>query len=216
VGLRGYRGLWCFRRGGRVVVSAPPAWVGRLEELWAGWDRERLLDPAAVAASLGEDCDRCIGPAFQGSIDPAGFRERTSPEVRAVLASDRPGIERLRDRCGDEAWGGLNDVGTLAYVHPHGTEIAAMAGLRERSDGVGDPCVVTDPRFRGEGRGRAVVSAVTRDALASGYLVLYQTLESNRAAVRLAMSLGFARYGNHLAVRLNHDTPRVPGGSTPA
>lgn len=42
-----------------------------------------------------------------------------------------------------------------------------MAGLREKSHGVGDLCVVTEPRARGEGRGAAVVSAVTRDALAS-------------------------------------------------
>src|SRR5262245_63994376 len=29
VGLRGYRGLWCFRRNRRIVVSAPAQWVDR-------------------------------------------------------------------------------------------------------------------------------------------------------------------------------------------
>ena len=38
--------------------------------------------------------------------------------------------------------------------------------------------------------------------LAQGHLLLYQTLEANVAAVRLAFSLGYARYANHLAVRL--------------
>lgn len=211
VALRGYRGLWCFRRGERVVVSAPEAWVARLEELWAAWDRDRLLDANAVAASLGEDCDRCIGPAFQGCVDPKSFRGRASPGVRAALASDRGAIERFRRRCGDDAWSvsGLDDAGMLRSVYPEGAEITAMAGLRGKANKTGDLCVLTDPRHQGEGRGTAVVSAVTRDALASGYLVLYQTLEANRAAVRLAMSIGVARYGVHLAVRLKHD---VPGG----
>lgn len=203
-GLQGYRGLWCFRRGDRIVVSAPQAWVARLEELWTGWDLERLLDAAAVAASLGEDCERTIGPAFHGCVDPCSFQDVASPRVRRVLESDRAGIGRLRERCGEDAWSvsGLGGVGAIGYIYLDGVEITAMAGLREKSDKVGDLCVLTDPRLRGEGRGAATVSAVTRDALASGCLVLYQTLEANHAAVRLALSLGFARYGIHLAVRL--------------
>ena len=209
-GLRGYGGLWCFRRRERVVVSAPAAWVARLEQLWAGWAPERLLDPAAVAASLGEDCERCIGPAFQGYLDPEKLEHGAPPSVRSLLASDRAGIDRFRERCGEEAWSlsGLNDVARQGYVYPDGPEITAMAGLRERADGVGDLCVLTDPRFRGEGRGAAVVTAVSRDAVASGYLLLYQTLEANRGAVRLAMSCGFVCYGSHVAVRLRHDAPR--------
>lgn len=43
------------------------------------------------------------------------------------------------------------------------------------------------------------------EALANGKLLLYQTLESNHLAVRIALSLGFDRYANHLAVRLNRE-----------
>ena len=210
VRLQGYRGLWCLRRAERVVVSAPWAWVARLEQLWAGWARGRFLDPATVAASLCDNCERCIGPVFQGNLDPERFQDVASPSVRPVLTSDRAGIDRFRERCGEEGWSvsGLKDVGKLAYVYADGAEITAMAGLREKSDEVGDLCVLTEARFRGEGRGAAVVSAVSRDALARGYLLLYQTLEQNRAAVRLAMSLGFERYATNLAVRLKHDAPQ--------
>lgn len=45
------------------------------------------------------------------------------------------------------------------------------------------------------------------EALANGELLPYQTLESNRAAVGLALSLGYERYANHLAVRLKRDAP---------
>jgi len=72
--------------------------------------------------------------------------------------------------------------------------------------------VLTHPAHRGSGLGRNVVSEVVRRALAQHQLLLYQTLESNVAAVRLALGLGYTRYARHLAVRLkNHEpSPRRP------
>lgn len=209
VGLRGYQGMWCFRHNERVVVSAPTAWLAHVEELWGAWDPQRLMDQAAVVASLGDECKRCIGLAFQGCIDAGRLRDVEAPQARAVVASDQVAVERFRGQCGEDAWSvsGLSAVGTLAYVCVDGAEITAMGGFREKSDGVGDLCVLVHPRFRGRRRGAAVVRAVTADALAKGHLVSYQTLESNRAAVKLALSVGFVRYGNHLPVRLRHDAP---------
>ena len=62
--------------------------------------------------------------------------------------------------------------------------------------------VFTAPEFRGRGIGRAVASACASRATDRRPLVLWQTLESNVASVRLAESIGFARAGNHLALRL--------------
>jgi len=45
----------------------------------------------------------------------------------------------------------------------------------------------------------APAAAVHRD--------LSRTLEANLPAVRLALSLGYTRYAQHLAVRLNADKP---------
>jgi hypothetical protein len=61
--------------------------------------------------------------------------------------------------------------------------------------------------FRARGLGTVVVSEVIRLALLENNLLenkvlLYQTLESNIGAVRLAQKLGYRQYASHLAVRL--------------
>jgi predicted GNAT family acetyltransferase len=61
---------------------------------------------------------------------------------------------------------------------------------------------VTHPAFRGNGYGRAVVSAMTRAALDEGAIPHYQTLASNTASRAIARSLGFTEYAQTLAVRL--------------
>jgi len=61
-----------------------------------------------------------------------------------------------------------------------------MAGYRPWTEIAGDPCVITHPGFRGRGCGTAVVSAVMEQGLQEGRLLLYQTLEANRSAVKIA------------------------------
>ncbi|MEM7155605.1 MAG: GNAT family N-acetyltransferase [Myxococcota bacterium] len=209
VRLAGFRGLWCFRRAQRVVVSAPPAWVSTLRQRWGRWDLDRLLDPSALQDSLGDDCERCIGPAFQGCLEVEPRPEPPSPHVRPVTAADRAAIENFERRCGAEAWStsSLQDATAFAHVYADGPTITAMGGLRGKGEGVGDLCVLTDPHHRGQGRATAALSAVTRAAVEHGTHVLYQTLEANVAAVRLAFALGFTRYANHVAVRLRRDRP---------
>ena len=207
VGLRGYRGFWCFRRKDRVVVSAPQGWVERLQLILSGWDQERLMDPASLAEALGTDFDRAIGPVFQGCLETAGFASRAAPQVRALVPADIDAIETFRMECGPPEWGssGLDEAGSWRYAYLDHEKITAMAGYRSRNEEVGDPCILTHPRFRGCGRGAAVARAVVADAVSSGKLLLYQTLESNEASVRIAFSLGYQRYANHIAVRLKRD-----------
>src|SRR5262245_30490879 len=94
-GLAGYRGLWCFRRRDRVVVSAPAAWVSLLSESLIGCDPDALFDEAFLAERLGGDFERLIGPAFQGSLEPSRFRPAASAEVRLVAAEDSAAVERF-------------------------------------------------------------------------------------------------------------------------
>lgn len=54
------------------------------------------------------------------------------------------------------------------------------------------------------------MSTVVNQALQEGKLLLYQTLEANRGAVRIALKLGYEQYGRHLAVRLKGETPSNP------
>src|SRR5687767_3029381 len=67
VGLRGYSGLWCFRRNRRAVVSAPAAWVPRLTEMIVERTHDDdLMQDTFWARVLQHDFERAIGPAFQG------------------------------------------------------------------------------------------------------------------------------------------------------
>jgi GNAT superfamily N-acetyltransferase len=209
VGLRGYRGFWCFRRNDRVVVSAPPGWVEPLRQVFSGWDQERLLEPASLQAALGSAFERSIGPAFQGCLVPEQFASSAAPAVRSVTASDTDAVEVFRGECTSEEWeaSGLAAADLWQQACFEGDSIVAMAGFRAWNDHAGGPCVLTHPEVRGRGCGTAVARAVVAEALSHGKLLLYQTLDANRAAVRLALSLGYERYASHVAVRLRSEAP---------
>ena len=209
-GLSGYQGFWSFRRKDRVVVSAPASWVDRLRLIFAGWDQDRLMDQSALSGALGADFDRLIGPTFQGCFELASVRNGFARQVRSLVPADSKAIEVFRMECGATDWGssGLDEAAAWRYAYFDDEKITAMAGYRSRSEDAGDPCVLTHPRFRGSGRGAAVARAVVANAVSKGKLLLYQTLESNKAAVRIALSLGYQRYASHIAVRLKHAVPR--------
>lgn len=211
VGLRGFRGLWCFRRNQRTVVSAPAVWVARLTEIVAGRVHDDdLMLPTFWARALPHDFERGIGPAFQGCLDPARFKRKPSSSVRPVDDSDRVAVEQFRVACGPD-WndGGLDNAGLWKHAYFENGLITAMAGYRGWSDNAGDPCVLTRIDARSGGRGAAVTAAVVAEALENGKLLLYQTLESNHSAVRLALSLGYDQYASHLAVRLSREAPEL-------
>jgi len=206
VGLRGYRGFWCFRRNRRTVVSAPASWVARLGDIVAGRGGDELMLPSFWERALPGDFERAIGPAFQGCLQPARFAHEANPAVRAVGDADGPALEEFRAACGPD-WNMPDEATHWRHAWFEGGAVTALAGYRAWSENTGDPCVITRPDARSGGRGAAVVSAVVAEALADGKLLLYQTLEANEPAVRIAVSLGYERYANHLAVRLSRDSP---------
>lgn len=205
-GLQGYRGFWCFRRNQRTIISAPAAWVPRLVAVTAEIPDSDLLLRTFWERALPHDYERVIGPAFQGCLEAGKFKARPSESVRALGDRDALAVEELRTACGED-WNMPDNAGRFRYAWFEAGTITAMAGYRAWSDHVGDVCVITRPTARGRGCGAAVTSAVVAEALAHSKVLLYQTLESNEPAVRVALSLGYDRYANHLAVRLNRDSP---------
>jgi len=206
VGLEGFRGFWCFRRNQRTVLSAPASWVVRLTEIIDGCTADDLMQPAFWKRALGHDFDQAIGPAFQGCLNPTNFKPKPNVAVRPIIDADDLAVEEFRTACGSD-WNMPDNANFWRHAYFEEGIISAMAGYRRRTENAGDPCVITRPNARSGGRGAAVTSAVTEQALANGKLVLYQTLESNVPAVRIALSLGYDRYANHLAVRLNRYSP---------
>lgn len=208
VDLVGFQGVWFFLRGGRLVVSAPDLWVPHLRKQLVDADPE-LPSQAALETLFGASLDRVIGPAFQGALEAPAFREVASSAVRSIGDADARAIADFRAACGTEDWelGGLEKTQLYRSAHFENGSITAVAGLRVKSRGAGDPCVVTHPQHRGRGFGKQVVSAVVAAALADDHLLLYQTLEANLASVRLAFALGYVRHANHIAVRLSSRQP---------
>jgi GNAT superfamily N-acetyltransferase len=210
VGLAGFRGVWFFMRRERLAVSAPEGWLAHINQYVTNLTSyEKTVEEAALRELFGEDFDRRIGPAFQGALTPEGFLPVRSTNVRRLADGDFQAVGAFRAECGDD------DLTTSAIdkaplyqtvIFNHG-QIAAISGYRPWNDNVGDPCVLTHPKYRGCGYGAAVMSMTLDLALADGKVLLCQTLESNTPAVKLAQRLGYERYAQHVAVRLKADAP---------
>jgi GNAT superfamily N-acetyltransferase len=209
-GLAGYRGVWFFLRGSRLIVSAPDAWLDRLRSGLAGEPAPpRLPSHTALVELFGTSLGRCIGPAFQGALDAGRLRVITSACVRALTSADFDVVREFRNACRADDWddSALENAPAFRAGYLNDGHIVCMAGFRPRSATAGDPCVATLPDHRGRGYAKATVSHVLAAALADNHVVLYQTLEANAAAVGVALSLGYVRYANHIAVRLTTDEP---------
>jgi hypothetical protein len=143
VGLAGYRGVWFFRRGPRLVVSAPDGWLVRIRGGLADIASDRRL-PAEedLRRFFGRDLERCIGPAFHGAIDSTGFRPAHSENVRSLENADAAAIAAFRKDCSPGDWdaSGLDEARHDRAAYFEDGTITAMAGLRRRSATVADPC----------------------------------------------------------------------------
>jgi GNAT superfamily N-acetyltransferase len=209
VGLVGYRGVWCFRRGDRTVVSVPHGWAAPLSAKLERCEPNSLFDETCLMELLGGDFESLIGPAFQGCLEAGRFRPAGSGNVRFIGRDDSAAVDRFRAGCGPE-WeksSGLDEVTHHMAAYFEGERITAMAGYRPWNDYAGDPCVLTHPEFRRRGQGTAVVGDVFAAGLWEGKLLLYQTLEANRGAVQIALNLGFEQYARHMALRLKRESP---------
>jgi len=209
VGLDGYRGVWFFLRGRRLVVSAPRPWVPHIRGLLAPTPNPTLPDQKALHEIFGSSLERSIGPAFQGALEAAQLRTTTSRHVRALTEADSDAVSAFRDLCGVEDWedSAIEKAQLLRCGYFDKGRVVSIAGFRHWSSAAGDPCVLTLPAYRGRGHAKEVVGSVLAAAIAQGHLLLYQTLEANVAAVHVALGLGYVRYANHIAVRLATEEP---------
>jgi GNAT superfamily N-acetyltransferase len=212
--LAGYCGVWFFKHADRLIVSAPEGWFEHLQKPEGVLEHQLFTNESFLKKVFGGHFERSIGPAYHGSLEPTDFRPVFSSHVRAL--SDRDGTARavFEKECGLAAWedSGLDQANQHLVAHFENERITAMAGYRPWNDTAGDPCVLVHPDCRARGLGTVVVSEVIRLALLENNplenkVLLYQTLESNIGAVRLAQKLGYQHYASHLAVRLTANVP---------
>jgi ribosomal protein S18 acetylase RimI-like enzyme len=74
-------------------------------------------------------------------------------------------------------------------------ELGAVAGVNWQSPRFAEVYVYTDPRVRGRGWGKSVVSTLVGLLLNSGRTPLYVVAESNDYSIRLAEAVGFVDTG---------------------
>ena len=123
--------------------------------------------------------------------------------VRPLQPSDRPALLALAEACGpDWALSGIDPLRPPIFgVFEHDVLLAAASyepwGEQVRATGV-----VTHPRHRRHGYGRAVAAAATAYGVQHGFVMLWQTLESNRASLAIAKSLGYQPYARTIAISL--------------
>ena len=198
-----YSGVWFFVRQSCVVVSAPDSLFDRLGSKAERIRAEPLPGPELVRELLGRPPERVIGPVYQGSLARGAFRPVHDANVRCLNAADDPELHALGAACAPEEWehSGLGSASDPRYGYFDHGGLIAVAGTAPRTASAINPGVLVHPERRGHGYGRAVVSAVVENALASGKLPLYQTLIGNAGSMALAERLGYQQYATHVAVR---------------
>ena len=196
--LADYEGIFALFRDGAAAVSFPP---DRVELL-----RQRLppqpLTPARFADAFGGSSFTVIGPAYIGYADVV--RPPTHP-VRSLAEHDAAAVRALRAACTETEW---EHGGSVVGEQPSsgvfvGSDLVALAGYEAWGGAIAHISVITHPASRGQGFGRSAVAHLASTALAAGLVPQYRTLESNRASIRIAESLGFTHSAASVAVRLN-------------
>lgn len=203
-----YHGVYVWVMGQAVIASAPAAWLARVEEAAvAGQAPAALTDPAFWRGALGESAiERIIGPSYQGFVDAGAFRPADARGVHPLIPADADGLSRFIAACPPDDWADSAispDHDVIFGLHRDGAGLVALASAPRDALGMRSVGVVTLPTWRGQGAGRAVVSALTARWLANGSPVLhYQTLRANLGSVAIARALGYADAATALAIRL--------------
>jgi predicted GNAT family acetyltransferase len=122
--------------------------------------------------------------------------------VRKIVPKDQSSLKDLIQPCQPVEWehSGLSVHDKHLFGCFLDGRLVAVAGNILWDPNTVNPGVITHPDHRGKGYGTAVVSAAVQRAIKHDHLVLYQTLLANTPAVKIAHSLGFQPYAQHVAV----------------
>lgn len=199
VELAGYNGVFALFRGGAVMISIPPDAAGTLRAPLSGVSQG--CSPGSFASALSSVSAAVIGPA---SIGYAAKVSQPMHPARALGPADAAELQTLQQSCDASDWehGGSSIEQPTSGVFVGG-RLFAVAGYEVWGGTIAHISIVTHPDFRSRGFGRSAVAHLTHRAIDAGLLAQYRTLESNRASIRIAESLGFHAYATSTAVRLN-------------
>ena len=198
-----YQGIYAFCRQDLLLVSVPASLVEAFRCEARSWRPRDVLQEDRLRRLVSHPVERMIGPAFVGYTDGAAFQPVQQGAPRLLTPQDVPALEALRAACSALEWeheGSSFGEQPLVGIHVEGG-LAAVAGY-EWGEAIAHISVITHPRHRGQGYGKAVVSQLTEEVLSQGLVPQYQTLESNVSSMAIAHNLGFEHYATTMAVKL--------------
>lgn len=212
--------------GVRVVVSpqsrmCPPGWVGAallggsalvtvpsqtaaavVGSAFSSLPVESVVDGETVGAHLS--VAQVLRPAGLGYLGRGDFHPAPDGPVIDRLAAGHSDLRRLEMSAGDEDAheAGLGELTSPAFVTRDEGEVVAAAGYRYRlwPRRTAHLSVLTAPRWRGQGLGRATASSAVAHALAAGLLPQWRARPAQSR--RMAAALGFRELGTQLSFKL--------------
>ncbi|EDY17431.1 GCN5-related N-acetyltransferase [Chthoniobacter flavus Ellin428] len=197
--LADYHGVFALFREGAAIVSLPPQHADALRPLLAGLAKD--CSPDALATALQSAAAVVVGPAYIGYATKVALPEHP---VRALNPEDIPALHEFQQKCNPTEWehGGSGTENSCSGVFVDG-KLVAVAGYEIWGGKIAHVLIITHPDHRGNGFARSAVAHLAARAIDAGLLPQYRTLESNRASIRIAETLGFHPYARSLAVRLS-------------
>ena len=206
-----YAGVYVFRHGYSCIVSPPTEWRPALRDALAGRTPDEAFSVPTLTAALGDAAGLVVGPAFIGCADEEDVRAAASdqpaarprPSTRLLEPRDRPALEALAAvRPADWEHSSIDFDRPPIFGAFEADALVAVASYEAWGDRIRSVGFITHPSRRGRGYGLAVATAATAHGIAAGYVMLWQTLESNAPSMSVARRLGYQPYARTIAIRL--------------
>jgi GNAT superfamily N-acetyltransferase len=207
-GLHGREGIFILALGAAPVISISPHVMGLVGDRASSWSARDVTEPETLRERLRPVCvrvEQIVGPSVLAYASPEMLDLEAADRARPLTASDLGAVDRCRRQCPEEDWarGGATTGSAKRFgAHDDDGNLAAIASYEVWGGDIAHVSVVTHPRRRGAGYGRAAAALAVRHAVEAGLLPQYRTLRSNAAAVRLGAQLGFVEYGVSVQVKL--------------
>jgi GNAT superfamily N-acetyltransferase len=202
--LANYRGATVMFRPPACVLAVPADWYAPVASRIGQRPPAEVFDANLLRQVFGTAVDQVIGPAWLSYADTSDLRPAPTLGTRLLTDQDLPELQRLAAACGPTDWehSGIDPARPPVFGCFAGDTLAAAGSLVRWGDRLLHVGIVTHPGFRGRGYGKAVVSFMSADGLATGGVMQYRTLQANLPSVGIARALGFQRFALTLAVRL--------------
>jgi GNAT superfamily N-acetyltransferase len=198
--------VYLIRRDDSCIIVVPEALIGSTTTACAAWPSAAVFDRAFVRSLYGPAVAAIHGPFWLGYATADTIRTVDSRGVRSLDgAADAAAVAALRRVVSEDEW---IDAGfAIPTRQEYGCfvdgDLVCAGTLTPFGGAPANIGVLTAPAQRNQGFGAAMLSALTTRAFEHSAVAQCRFLEENRAAVRIACTLGYIEDGRTLEVILH-------------